>query len=175
MPKMTSNNIYWTVKQWILFPEHSAKVSLHTLQGAIEEPQDFQILLLRTLWILRDNALNGKADAWIETPDLYTLLAQLPGADLICTNKEYIQELISIVKRWHNAYLDGEMWYCIEDWFLKGIRKALLKRHEEHLQERKRRFELWHEDLIAATLHPERVVRMANAFGMQAIDYLEAI
>lgn len=176
MPKMTPNNICWTVNQWVLFPDMCSKLSLHTLIGSIETTRDFCYLLYGSLKVLRDNALNGKADTWLDTPALYESLASLRGAEEIVLNtKEDIKIIIKIVKSWHNNRIDHEMWYCVEDDFLKGMHKALLRKHEDHLLEKKRRFEVWHEDLIAATLHPERVVRMATRFGLDAIDYLEAI
>lgn len=175
MSEMTKYQIYWTVDKWILSPDLCGKKSLQTLQVSIEDLNDFQCLLCVSLALLRENALNGKADTWLDTPALYDIISKLPGADVSILSRETITDLCKRVKEMHNYRIDGEMWYCVEDDFLKGIHKALLRRHEEFLKEKKRRFELLHEDLIAATLHPERVVRMATAFGLEAIDYLEAI
>ncbi len=166
------------MRLWIENPTKTTRI-LRDLKFYAENSEnlryEFTNLLYQTLIVLRCNALNGKADTWLETVPYRQIFTQLPGVDLLIQEKANVDWILKILKRWHVQSLDGEMDYCVEANFIKGMREALTAQHKAFQQEKKRRFDLWHEDLIATVMDTKRIVRLAEAAKMDFIDYLEAI
>ncbi len=166
------------MRLWIENPTKTSRV-LRDLTFYAENSEnlvyEFTNLLFQTLVVLRCNALNGKADTWLETVQYRQIFTQLPGVDLLIQDKATVDRILRTLKRWHIQSLDGEMDYCVEAEFIKGIRETLTTKHEAFQKEKRRRFALWHEDLIATVMRTERIVRLAEAAKMDFIDYLEAI
>lgn len=134
--------------------------------------QWFPSLITKIAQKLRDNALNGKAEMILEIPGLFTLLTAGPELEECWRDSAKVEEAIRRMKRWVRQYQDGEMAYCVEEDFVNGVIKAMRAHVEAHTREKKRRLELWNEDLIASVLHPARAERMGTAHGMDGYTWL---
>ena len=127
------------------------------------------------LFLLRQYALQGLSEQFLEIPNVYRTLTSITKTDLLVQDMATVETLkISIRRQWKES-LDGELAYVVETMFLKNLFKALDQRHEEFLREKRRRFKLWHEDLIATVLHPDRIQRLSTAAGQDFITYVESM
>ncbi len=132
----------------------------------------FPSLIVKIAQKLRDNALNGKAEMILEIPGLFALLTAGPELEVCWGDSAQVEESIRRIKRWVRHYQDGEMAYCVEEDFLNGVFKAMRARVEALAKEKKRRLDLWNEDLIASVLHPERAERLGRAHGIDGYTWL---
>ncbi len=167
------------IRQWFAHPQYKhlyqdgIRQHMETVEEEIGTLNAHVFIYRQILHTLRTNALNGRGEAFLEDPTLYRVLTNLKNTDLLVQNSDTILKLEKTVKACWDHDIDGELTYVIEEMFYKNLFKALRKRHAEYLSEKKRRFNLIAEDLIATACHPERIQRFAAAAGMEFIDYIE--
>jgi hypothetical protein len=167
------------INNWFAHPQykHLYQEGIRQHMATIEEEfstyQSHLFVYRQILRALRTNALNSRGEAFLEDPNLYSVLTLLKNTDILVQDAMKIHNLEKQLKACWDHDIDGELTYVIEEMFYKNLFKALRKRHAEYLAEKKRRFNLIAEDLIATACHPERIQRFAAAAGMEFIDYIE--
>lgn len=134
-------------------------------------PYHHQMLWIRLLQCLRRFALEEGPNQLLENPNFWTRLFALPGIEQVVNNPHSLEKTLKRVKSEWEDDLEGEMEYVVEVEFFKKLSKTL---NEMHRVEKKRRFSIFHEELIAKTWHPARISRLASLAGKDEIDFLEA-
>jgi hypothetical protein len=167
------------INNWFAHPQYKhlyqdgIRQHMETIEEEIGTLKAHLFIYRQILHALRNNALNGRGEAFLEDPTLYRVLTNLKNTDLIVQEADTSLKLEKQLKAcWHHD-IDGELTYVIEEMFYKNLFKALRQRHKDFLAEKRRRFNLFAEDLIATVCHPERIQRFAAAAGMEFIDYID--
>lgn len=172
------------LNNWFLHPQYGhlytdgIRQHMRTIQAGYEYEElwaSHKWMLCHILYLLRRYALEGHADRFLELPNIYRILTTMPKMEFVIQDKVTIQLLKHWIRASWEENLDGELSYVVEEEFIRKLFKALDQRHEEFLWEKKRRFKLFHEELIATVLHPERLERFATEAGMDFIDYTAVI
>lgn len=113
-------------------------------------------------------------EAFFDSPrELASAFLTLPRFRDLWYDKENADRLYRELRSKQEAVLDGEMSYWIEEQFLNAVKKELVLLVEAGAAEKRRRFQVWHEELIANVMAPARLERLAAAAGMECVDYME--
>lgn len=148
---------------------------INTHFGKIDEEDriDFFSHFIRSVtWHLRTQALTGFADRFLEMPNLFRTIATISNTRNCMYFKEDLEKIIHLVKKGVAYDQEGELAYVVEEEFMKGMFKAIRQVHEDLQKEKKQRMWSIREELIATTLSPERVTRIAAAYGMEPMDWI---
>ena len=161
------------MKEQRYFTTYVDGINTHFSKIDEEERNKYFTHFIRSVtWYLRLYALQGYSYTFLEIPHLFHTLVNMSNIRNCMWFAEDVEKLIKDVKKGVAYDQDGELAYVVEDEFQKGIFKAIRQVHQEHLIERKQRIWAIREELIANVLSPDRVTRIAGAYGMEPMEWL---